>query len=109
MLGASFALLSIAVPLGGLMLAGKLQRLAILHGLAGAAGLALLILAWRHAQLQGPFALDALVLLAGALCGGLLIAALIWRKRPIPGLILALHAAAGGLAYLLLAGFVFGH
>ena len=109
MLTYCFILLSIAMVLGGCLLAGKLGRLAVVHGAAGAAGLVLLVVAWRHARLSGPFALDALVLLAAGFCGGLLIATLKWRQRPAPGLLLILHATAGGLAYLLLAGFLFGH
>jgi hypothetical protein len=108
MLLGSFVALSLAVVIGGFMLAGKLSRLAILHGAAGATGLLLLILSWRHAALRGPFAMDALVLAAAALCGGLVVATLNYLGRPAPGLLLLLHGAAGGLAYLLLAGFIFG-
>ena len=108
MLVTSFAFLSLAVLLGALLLAGLLQRASVIHGGSGLLGLACLFLAWRQARLSGPFALDAIVLLAGGLCGGGLIAILHRQGRPPPGLLLFLHASAGGLAYLLLAGFVFG-
>ncbi len=108
MLVGCFVALSLAVAIGGFMLAGRFSRLAILHGAAGATGVLLLGLAWRHAALRGPFALDSLVLAAAALCGGLVVAALKYLGRPAPGLLLLLHGAAGGLAYLLLAGFIFG-
>ena len=107
MLVVSFTLLSLAVVIGGFMLAGRLYRVAVVHGALGGFGLAALFFAWKQARLSGPFAIDALVLLALAFAGGLGMAALHWRGRPSPGLLLFLHASFGGLAYLLLAGFVF--
>jgi len=108
MLPISFVILSFTVALGAYMFARRPPPLPIVHGVSGAAGLAVLILAFRRHALGGPFAWDAAVLLAAGLCGGLAIATLKWRGRPTPGLLLLLHATAGGLAYLLLAGFVFG-
>ncbi len=109
MLVTSFAFFSLAVLMGALLLAGRLQKAPVVHGASGAIGLALLIRAWWRGILSGPFALDAIVLLSAGFCGGLLIALLHRQGRPSPGLLLFLHASAGGLAYLLLAGFVFGH
>jgi hypothetical protein len=107
MLIGCLAALSLAVLLGACILAGVLRRGALVHGFSGALGLTFLVLAWRQAELSGPFAGDAVVLLGAGLCGGLLIGVLHRLGRPSPGLLLFLHASAGGLAYLLLAGFVF--
>ena len=102
-----FAVLSGTVFLGGLLLAGRARRLAIVHGASGAVGALALGLALRGGALRGPFAWDALGLAGLALLGGLGLA-FIWRRGRRPGLVVFLHASAGGLAYLLLAGFVFG-
>ena len=64
--------------------------------------------ALRRGSFGGPFAWDMVVLAGGAAFGGIILYALAHRRRPRPGLLVALHATAGGLAYLLLAGFVFG-
>ncbi len=98
----SFALLSLTVLLGACLLAGRLYRARLVHGLCGAAGLAALLLAFRAGTLSGPFAADALGLAAAALLGGIYLAL---RGRGT-GLVVLLHGLAGGLAYLLLAGFV---
>jgi drug/metabolite transporter (DMT)-like permease len=108
MLLVAFTLLSLAVLLGLCLLAGRLHRASIVHGAAGAAGLLCLVLAWRQSALSGAFARDAIVLLAAGLCGGLQIAVLKRAGRASPGLLIFLHASAGGLAYLLVAGFAFG-
>jgi hypothetical protein len=109
MLRLSFVILSATVAMGGYLLARGRPGLPILHGASGAAGLVALILALRGRALSGVFAQDAAWLLGAGLCGGLAIATFKARGRPVPGLVLLLHATAGGLAYLLLAGFVFGH
>lgn len=109
MLILAFAALSLGVVLGALLLAGRRRRrLAPVHGLAGLTGLACLAFALWRGALHGPFALDALGLAAAAFAGGIWIYTLASRRLPRPGLLVALHAMAGGLAYLLLAGFVFG-
>jgi hypothetical protein len=108
MLAIAFVVLSATVAMGAYLLVRGRPGLPILHGASGAAGLAALVLALRGRSM-GIFAQDAAWLLAAGLCGGLAIATFKARGRPTPGLLLVLHATAGGLAYLILAGFVFGH
>ncbi len=108
MLPLGFSLLCVAVMLGACLLAGRLYRASLLHGAAGLAGLVAIGLALSRGSLRGPFAWDALVLLAAAGAGGVVLYALARRRLPRPGLLVMLHATAGGLATLLLAGFVFG-
>ncbi len=109
MLAIAFVILSATVAMGAYLLARGRPGLPILHGASGAAGLVLLVFALRAKALSGVFAQDAAWLLAAGLCCGLGIATFKARGRPTPGLLLLLHASAGGLAYLLVAGFVFGH
>jgi hypothetical protein len=106
MLTASFAILSLTVGLGACLAAGRLHRMALIHGLSGAAGLVFLLLALRAHALRGPFATDAAALAGLALLGGGALAAFTWRGLARPALVVLLHGLAGGLAYLLLAGFV---
>ena len=106
MLAFSFLSLCFAVALGAFLAAGRLRQLALPHGAAGLAGLAALSLALSRGTLRGPFAWDALGLVAAAFAGGLLIYALAYRRKPRPGLLVFVHAIAGGLGTLLLAGFV---
>ncbi len=106
MLVLCFAALSVTVLLGGLLAGGRARRLAIVHGALGALGTVALGLALRRSTLSGPFAWDALALAVAALAGGLAIWTF-WRRGRRPGLVVFLHASAGGLAYLLVAGFVF--
>ena len=101
-----FLALSVTMALGGLLLAGRARRWTLLHGVCGAVGAASLVLALGSGALNGTFALDAAVLAVLALAGGLSLAT-IWRRGRRPGLVVFLHASAGGLAYLLLAGFIF--
>jgi hypothetical protein len=108
MLGLCFAILSLTVLLGLCLLAGRLYRAATIHGLGGGIGLVLLLSVLRRGGLAGPFAVDSAVLLAGAFAGGLTLWLLSRRGRARPQLLIFLHATAGGLAYLLLAGFAFG-
>jgi len=108
MLALGFVILSATVAMGAYLLARGCPGLPVAHGASGAAGLIVLVLAFRRGAMAGVFAQDTAWLLAAGLCGGCAIAAFKWRGRPPPGLLLFLHATAGGLAYLLLAGFVFG-
>ncbi len=101
-----FAAFSVTVLLGGLLTAGRARRLAVVHGALGALGTVALGLALRRAALSGPFAWDGFALALAALAGGLAMWTF-WRKGRRPGLVVFLHASAGGLAYLLVAGFVF--
>ena len=101
-----FAALSVTVVLGGLLAAGRARRLAVVHGALGASGTLALGLALRRAALHGPFAWDGFALAVAALAGGLAMWTF-WTKGRRPGLVVFLHASAGGLAYLLVAGFVF--
>ncbi len=104
----AFLAFSVAVALGLALLAGQPRRAALVHGAMGLAGLALLAVSlWRGAP-RGPFAWDALALASAAACGGALFHGLARAGRRAPALLIPLHATAGGLAYLLLAGFVFG-
>jgi hypothetical protein len=100
----AFCLLSLAVGLGACLVAGRLYRAALVHGLAGLGGLAALCVALARGALRGAVALDTAVLLAAAALGGVVLYALGRARRPRPGLVVLLHAMAGGLAYLLLAG-----
>ncbi len=97
-----------AALLGAFLAAGHLRRAALLHGAAGLAGLLALCLAMARGSPRGPFAWDALVLLVAAFAGGLALYGLSLRRRRPPGLLVLLHATAGGLATLLLSGFVLG-
>ena len=103
-----FCALSLAVGLGAFLAAGLFRRAALVHGSAGLAGLGALALALRRGSLGGPFAWDAMVLAGAAALGGVVLFGLGWKRRTRPGLLVTLHAMAGGLAYLLLAGFVLG-
>ena len=103
-----FAALCITVALGTFLAAGRLLRAALLHGSAGLAGLAALSLALSRGMLSGPFAWDALGLVAAAFAGGLLLYGLARQRKPRPGLLVFVHAMAGGLGTLLLAGLVLG-
>ena len=109
MLFFGFCALSIAVGLGGALAAGRFRRAAVAHGVAGLAGLGAITLALDHGGFRGAFAWDAVVLAAGAALGGIVLYGLGRGRRARPGLLVTLHAMAGGLAYVLLAGFVFGH
>ena len=108
MLVLGFCALSLGVALGACLLTGRFYRVALVHAAAGLTGLVAIAASMRQGGLRGPFAWDALVLLAAAFAGGLFLYGLRYRRRPRPGLVVALHATAGGLAYLLLSGFVFG-
>jgi hypothetical protein len=115
MLSLSFGLLLIAGLLGGALAAMHLRvgiappgRLfGALHGLLGAIGLVMLLLA-----LRGPtrgaaigvaaFGRIAAALLAIALAAGLAILGLRLRHRPMTGLVIGIHAtiAIGGIVIL---------
>ncbi len=100
-----FALLFTAVLLGGLLVSGRARRFALLHGGCGGLGALALLQALTARELSGPFATDAVVLVGLAFAGGLGLATLSRQTRP--GLVVFLHASAGGLGTMLLAGFVF--
>ena len=114
MLLAAFAGLSVAVLLG-LFLAGThpadrggFAHWPVVHGTAGACGVAALLLAWQRAALSGAFGLDAVALTGAALLAGLAMAWITWRGRRLPLALLALHAAFGGIGTLIVAGFALG-
>jgi hypothetical protein len=105
--------LSVAVLLGALLVGlhagGRRVPWAVgfVHGLAGALGLLALTWAlWRGAA-HGPFAWDAGVLLAVGLAIGVTFASLPAARRHAGG-VLALHAVAAGLGWLLVLGLAFG-
>ena len=103
LLTTSFAFLSVTLVLGALLLSGQARGVAPIHGLLGLAGAVAVVLAAWRGGLHGAFATIVLVLLLGGLgCGVLL-----WRGWRA-GLVLFVHVMAGGLAYLLLVGVVFG-
>ena len=102
LLTTSFALLSLAVVLGALLLGGQALRARPVHGLLGAAGVAAACLAALQGGLRGGFGGAVLGLLLVALCGGVVL----WRGGRL-GLVVFLHVMAGGVAYLLLIGVVF--
>jgi hypothetical protein len=111
---AAFALLSLAVLLGLLLAVlhvraagGRARaRLGLLHGGAGAAGVAVLLLARRDAVAQ-VLAWDAVALLAAALLGGAVW--YVWQRRGRPPeLVLVLHGAAALIGYALLAALAGG-
>ena len=108
MLVLSFGALCLTVALGALLASGRLRRAALLHGAAGLAGVVALWIAVSRARLSGPFAWDTLGLVSTAFAGGVLLYALACRRRLRPGLLVFVHAIAGGLGTLLLAGFVLG-
>jgi hypothetical protein len=109
MLVLGFAVLSFTVALGSCLIGGKFYRHAVVHGLSGALGLGAICLAFGHGPLTGKFAGDVVVLLGAALAGGLTMVVLARRGMARPALLVALHGMAGGLGYLLMFGFVFGH
>ena len=110
----AFTILCVAVAIGlGLGIhhlrgpaAGRPPRfIPPVHGVVGAAGLALLLLALRRgvppsAEGTAGFAPAAAMLFALALLIGLVMAALTWRGRRPPGVVVAVHAGAA------IAGFV---
>ena len=108
MLTLSFCALCLTVTLGTFLAAGHLRRAALLHGAAGLAGLVAFWIALSHAAIGGPFAWDGLGLVAAAFAGGVVLYVLARRRRPRPALLVFVHAVAGGLGTLLLAGFVLG-
>ena len=114
MLLAAFAALSLAVLLG-LFLAGTnpddrggFSRWPVVHAAAGVTGLAILALAWSRAAIVGPFAADAVALIALGFMAGLFIAWRAWRGRPVGMAVVLIHAAFAGIGYLIVAGFAFG-
>lgn len=99
--------------LGGLVLAVRHFKgqdrpwpLAILHGLLGASGLILLIL---PAVTGGVPALakTALALFVAAALGGFLLFAFHVQKKPLPSLVVIIHAGVAVIAFILLATAVF--
>jgi hypothetical protein len=95
--------------LGGLVMAISHFRnkrwplgLAVVHGLAGAAGLVLL--AWAlYAGTTGSYLTLSLTLLVVAALGGFVLFANHLRGRPLPSAVVVIHAlvAAGGFLLLL--------
>ncbi len=113
MLPLGFLLLAATVGMGAYMLARGPGRIHMVHGTAGAFALLLVILGLRaqpHPSAHtSAIGLDIAGLLVGGLCLGLYLATLWSRGQRPPGLVVFLHATAGGLAFLLLAGLVLGH
>lgn len=117
MLTLAFALLCAAALLGAVLairyLAGvgfRLLPAALppIHGVIGAAGLAALILAWRHGLRPtkfgtAGFGATAAILLGLALAIGLVIGLVAWRRRRPAGTLVGAHAglAIAGLVMLL--------
>jgi hypothetical protein len=118
MLGLTFGVLSVAALLGAALLVAhqrkrafaalSMSSLGATHGAFGAVGVIILLLAWREGHVSGKGGIDALILLGAGLLGGLTIATLAWKRGRVPGGLIAMHALAAGLGYLLLAGVVLG-
>ena len=117
MLSLALVILSAAV-LAGIVLALLHLRgapphwtLGALHGVAGAAGLAALLLALRGPPRGvlagvGAFGAIAAVLAVAALAVGLAVAALARRAHGGTGLVIAVHATLAITAYVLLLAYV---
>jgi|ERR1700722_139142 hypothetical protein len=119
MLPLSFSLLVIVALLGSALAALHLRTgkatlpgwpLGLLHGLLGATGLALLLLALRgplrgEAMGVGSFGRIAAVLLAMALLAGLATRAVRLRYGRIPGLIIGIHATIAVSGIVILAAY----
>jgi hypothetical protein len=77
------------------------------HGLAGAAGTALVFAAlWSAASDANGFSQLALYLLGAALLGGLIIGLGALRRRRASGLVVALHATLGVAGAVILLAYV---
>lgn len=76
--------------------------LAMLHGLLAAAGITLLAYATFSAVVPGTAQLALLLFVVAAAGGGILSLAYKWRQKLLPGWLVAVHAAAAVVAYLLL-------
>lgn len=110
MLEWSVSLLIVAMA-GGAVLVARTRRgwvLRAAHGIAGAVGLALLLLAGLRGRVHGAIGVDAAGLVATGFLIGLYLAWLAWRQRRPPGLAVFLHASLGGFGALLVAGIVLG-
>jgi hypothetical protein len=118
MLWLMFGVLSAAALLGAALLVAhqrgrafaaiSMSSLGATHGALGAVGVVVLLLAWREGDVVGKGAVDALILLGAGLAGGLTIAGLTWKRGRASGGLIAMHALAAGLGYLLLAGVILG-
>lgn len=118
MLAAAVAVFSLVVLLGLTLALLHLQRrggapaaLGALHGVLGASGIVLLLLAAKSsakaaAQGAGSFGFDATWLLSAALVLGLWILFLLRRgRRQQAGLLIALHGTLAVLGYVILAAY----
>ncbi|MBW8889812.1 MAG: hypothetical protein JF616_18795 [Fibrobacteres bacterium] len=99
--------------LGGLVLAVRHFKgqdrpwpLAILHGLLGAAGLILLLLPVLTGGVPA-LAKTALALFVAAALGGFTLFAFHLQKKPLPSLVVIIHAGVAVIAFILLATAVF--
>jgi hypothetical protein len=114
----SFCLLLIAALVGSLLAALHLQAetarpgamFGVLHGLLGAVGFAALLLALQGpargaAMGVGSFGRVAATLLSVALLAGLLIVAMRLLARPIPGLVIGIHATIAVSGIVILAAY----
>jgi len=80
----------------------------IVHGLAGAVGVALAYLALSgpgRGHGAGKFGWTAFILLAGALLGGVTILVAQLRRRDAPGTLIAAHASIAVAGFVLLAAY----
>jgi hypothetical protein len=101
-------LAALHLPTGKAMLPG--WPLGLLHGLLGAAGLVMLLLALRgpprgEAMGVGPFGRIAAVLLAMALLAGLATLAVRLRYGRVPGLAIGIHATIAISGVVILAAY----
>ena len=118
MLGAAVAVFTVVVLLGLTLALLHMQRkdgppaaVGALHGVLGAGGVTLLLLAAKPsaraaAQGAGTFGFDATWLLVAALLLGLWILLLLRRgRRSHAGLLIALHGTVAVLGYVILAAY----
>ena len=84
---------------------GAVRWASAAHGLSGAAGFVLAVLAASHALDRQGFGRIAIGFLAATLLGGLVIAAAQLRRRRPPGLVVALHAITGVAGLVILAAY----
>ena len=102
--------------LGGLLMAAiRFTRkhnppawLAMLHGLLAASGLTLLVYAIATQTVPAMATLSLLLFLLAAAGGGVLSLAYKWRQRLLPAWLVAAHALAAVIAFVLLLMATFG-
>jgi hypothetical protein len=88
----------------------RVMTIGWLHGVLGATGVIVLLLALRGpargvAQGAGAFGWVSGAMLTATLAGGLLIVLIHMRRRAVPPLLIAMHGTLGVAGYVLLAAY----